>query len=237
MIRWCRNNPLGVVWGITVLVWGVAIATFQPQIPQVAPYPFPQVIPLSDWTFADSQPLTPDQTPDPQDIPGEMVSGQRYHYHQGDTHIQIEMRYLAQTNGDLKALIKHQTGSLGTVLQSVEGVGEFSLFTQSNASQLDACINPRGTSTVTSDQFKRNRTLYDWQSGRFLGWILGQAPLHDNRCLWTRITLSIPSDTTSVDQAQVLITTWGDWHQWWQHHFPPLPPEPITFSTTLLHRI
>lgn len=221
MIRWCRNNPLAVVWGVTVLVWGVAIAIFQPQIPQVAPYPFPQVIPLADWTFTDSQPLTPDQTPNSQDIPGKVVSGQRYHYHQGDTHLHIEMRYLAQTNGDLKALIKHQTGSLGTVLKSVEGVGEFSLFTQGVASQLDACINPQGTSTVTSDQFKRNRTLYDWQSGRFLGWILGQAPLYDNRCLWTRMTLSTSVDATSAVQAQALTPIWTDWHQWWQSHFPP----------------
>lgn len=222
MIRWCRNNPLAVVWGVTVLVWGVAIATFQPQIPQVAPYPFPQVIPLADWAFADSQPIMPDQTPDSLDIPGEVVSGQRYHYHQGDAHLHIEMRYLAQTNGDLKALIKHQTGSLGTVLQSVEGVGEFSLFTQSAASQLDACINPRGTSTVTSDQFKRNRTLYDWQSGRFLGWILGQAPLHDNRCLWTRLTLSAAEAQKEGDLTQNLERVWLDWYPWWQRPFPHL---------------
>ncbi len=222
MIRWFRQNPLAVIWGMTVLVWGVAIASFQPQIPSVAPYPFPQVIPLADWTFADSQPLTPDQTPYPQGIPGDMVSGQRYHYRQDDTDLQIEMRYFAHTNGDLKALIKHQTGSLGTVLHSVEGVGNFSLFTQGSEGQLDACINPRGTSTVTSDQFKRNRTLYDWQSGRFLGWIVGQAPLHDNRCLWARMILSTSVDATSVDLPQTLTTAWGKWHQWWQHHFPSL---------------
>lgn len=222
MIRWFKRNPLGVVWGITVLVLGVVIASFQPQIPQVAPYKFPQVIPLTDWTFADSQPLTPDQTPDSQDIPGEILSGQRYHYRQDNADLQIEMRYLAQTNGDLKALIKHQTGSLGTVLQSVEGGGEFSLFTQGAESQLDTCINPRGTSTVTSDQFKRNRTLYDWRSGRFLGWMLGQAPLHDNRCLWTRMTLSTSVDAPSVDPSKALTNPWEDWHQWWQPRFPPL---------------
>ncbi len=222
MIRWLRRNPLAVVWGITVLVLGVAIASFQPQIPQVAPYPFPQAIPLTDWTFADSQPLTPDQTPDTQNIPGEIVSGRRYHYHQDNADLNIEMRYLAQTNGDLKALIKHQTGSLGTVLQTLENMGDFSLFTQGSKSQLDACINPRGTSTVTSDQFKRNRTLNDWQSGRFLSWILGQAPLHDNRCLWTRMTLSTSADATSVDPSKALTTSWDNWHQWWQPSFPPL---------------
>lgn len=222
MIRWLKRNPLGVVWGMTVLVLGVAIASFQPQIPQVAPYPFPQVIPLADWTFTDSQPLTSDQTPNSQDIPGEIVSGQRYHYRQDQTDLQIEMRYLTQTNGDLKTLIKNQTGSLGTVLQSVAGVGKFSLFAQGSESQLDACINPRGTSTVTSDQFKRNRTLYDGQSGRFWSWILGQAPLHDNRCLWTRMTLSTSVNVPSVEPSQALITTWEDWHRWWQPRFPPL---------------
>lgn len=222
MIRWLRRNPLAVVWGITVLVLGVAIASFQPQIPQVAPYPFPQVIPLTDWTFTDSQPLTPDQTPDTQNIPGEIVSGRRYHYHQDNADLNIEMRYLAQTNGDLKALIKHQTGSLGTVLQTLENMGNFSLFTQGPESQLDACINPRGTSTVTSDQFKRNRTLYDWRSRRFLDWILGQAPLHDNRCLWTRMTFSTLGDAPSVDPSKALTTPWEDWQQWWQPRFPPL---------------
>jgi len=220
MIRWFRRNPLALIFGMTVLVWGVAIASFQPQIPQVAPYPFPQVISLADWTLMDSQPLTLDQIPYSQDIPGDVVSGQRYHYRQDNADLQIEMRYLTDTNGDLKTLIKHQTGSLGAVLQSMKNVGDFSLFIQSSAGQLDACINPRGTSTVTSDQFKRNRTLYDWQSGRFLGWILGQSPLHDNRCLWTRMTLSINS--ASVELSPRLKTTWADWHQLWQQNFPPL---------------
>lgn len=220
MIRWIRRNPLSLILGMTVLVWLGAIAFFTPAIPKVTAYPFPQVIPLADWTFIETSPLTRNQTPNPTDISGQFISGQQYYYQKANKQLKIDMQYLANTNGDLKTLIKHQTGNLETVLRTQSSVGSFSLFTQGSQGQLDACINPRGQSTVTSDQFKRNRTLYDWRSERFLEWVIGSAPLHDNRCLWTRLTLSAAESENAEGLAQDLETVWLDWHPWWQKHFP-----------------
>jgi len=68
---------------------------------------------------------------------------------------------------------------------------------------LNACINSRGGSTFTKEQFNYNRIHRDTQFNRLLAWLLIQQPLRDKRCLWTH--LSIPLNRSSPESAYVIL--------------------------------
>ena len=218
-----RLLPWLGLWTITLVILVSAIMVSTPKLETVPPLTFPDSIPLQDWIFLGSGPVNSDRLHPPTVISGQFIAGKHYRYHQQDSALDIEMTYLAHTDGDLKSVIKAKTGNLWSTLHYDNGVGTYSMFTQTADEQpqveLDACINPRGGSTVTSDQFKRNRLLYDWRSRRVLGWLLGQMPVSDRRCLWTHMTRSIPLGQNSVLVAQQLEQDWFQWYDWWRSHF------------------
>lgn len=92
------------------------------------------------------------------------------------------------------------------------------MYTYKQQAYLDACINPQGGSTFTSDLFDANRIRYDLQFARLLPWLLGHQELRDKRCLWTH--LSIPLDRSSSDAYVSLEQAWFSWHKWWSSRFP-----------------
>ncbi|NJP09052.1 MAG: cyanoexosortase A system-associated protein [Leptolyngbyaceae cyanobacterium RU_5_1] len=111
------------------------------------------------------------------------------------------------------------------------GVGHYGTVSGNGRAYLTACINPRGESTVTEQQFTQNRYTHDLRVDRIVPWILGRESLIDRRCLWTLMStpleLSTPktspkSELVSLDKGVYndLETAWFSWHQGWQSNFP-----------------
>lgn len=177
---------------------------------------FPSTVPLTGWQPLSSNLLV---TQNPKHL--NYLSGRQYQYIQNDLQLNIEMRYVVNTVGDVKEFIKQNTNiPLSKVaLRQQAKIGFYNLFTTQGKAYLSSCINPRGGTTVTDRQFKQNRNTYDVQLNRLLPWLLGQENLKDNRCLWTH--LSVPLKHTTSDHAyQKLETAFFSWYQWWEPRFP-----------------
>jgi cyanosortase A-associated protein len=106
------------------------------------------------------------------------------------------------------------------------GLGNYGVLVHNNRLYLTACINARGESTLTNQQFQQNRYSHDLQLGRILPWVLGQkSSLFDERCLWTLMSTPLPANA-EVDLPQVkaayqsLESAWKPMQQWWQANFP-----------------
>ena len=188
---------------------------------KIPAFTFPKQVPLPEWDLVTTGAVRSQLVKAPDYIQGEYVAGQYYNYsHQNlSLEIEIQMRYIVHTNGNLKGLIKTYTGKLATVLYEAKNIGAYSMFANNGRAYLTACINPRGGSTVTADMFKRNRYLYDLNLRGISGWLRGKKTLWDNRCLWAH--LSIPfNNSPSKDTYLILEKTWYDWYRWWSANFP-----------------
>lgn len=94
-------------------------------------------------------------------------------------------------------------------------------FTHQQQAYLSACINPKGGSTFTSQQFDSNRIRYDFQFQRLLLWLFGREGLRDNRCLLT--LLSTPLSQASPEAAYTTLEqAWFSLYKWWHSRFPKL---------------
>lgn len=186
----------------------------------VTPFVFPTAVPLPKWQLSSSYPLANPITSSPK-----FLSGRHYRYIQNDLTLDIEMRYVVDTQGDVKDFIKNyssmppSSGQLELVLLRQERVGFYSLGAYQQRAYLSTCINSRGGSTVTEAQFTQNRYTYDLRLGRLLPWLLGSGTLRDGRCLWAN--LSIPLKNSLPESAyQTLEKAWESWYQWWRPRFP-----------------
>ena len=134
------------------------------------------------------------------------------------------MYYLTLEDGGMNQFIeKYAYGEFipgKVLLRQQEQTGFYSLWQTEDRVNLGACINPRGGSTVTGDQFRQNRNIHDLQFSRIMFWLIGLVPLRDWRCLWT--TLSVPIETGKSPQEiyPVLEQAWFSWYEWWQPRFP-----------------
>ncbi len=177
-------------------------------------FTFPSVIPLPGWQPLPSSPLP--TNPQSQQQP---VEGRHYRYIQNSSSLEIEMRYLVNTDGDVKTLIQNYTSipltslNLSSELRQQQGVGSYLLLTDQQRAYLSACINPHGESTVTREQFVQNRNTNDLQPTRLLSWLLGRADLRDWRCLWAH--LSIPLSKALPESYRALEAAWVSWDQKW----------------------
>ncbi len=105
--------------------------------------------------------------------------------------------------------------------------GHYVLFSDQDRAYLASCINPRGGSTVSGQQFIDNRNIYDITPPRVGLYIIGMTDLRDTRCLFT--IMSIPLDSKDLDNQsgnsldnvyQKLENTWTDWYKNWENNFP-----------------
>lgn len=188
---------------------------------RVTSFEFPLGVPLPGWQPLESSPI--DESAEHPNF----RAGRHYRYVQSDLPLDIEMRYLGSSSMsvDVKRFIGSYTsiplspGNPVLVLRQQQGVGFYSLFTYQARSYLSACINPRGGSTVTYEQFNRNRLVYDLRFSRLLPLLLGQENLRDRRCLWAH--LSIPLKRLSPESSYpILEEAWFTWYQWWSPRFP-----------------
>jgi len=215
-----RVSLLAITFSSVLLVLGKLILYPTVASRRVTPFTFPASVPLPEWKFLASSSLDNQINTSAKEI-----SGRYYRYIQKDFPLDIEMRYLIDTDGDVDAFIKKHAGHSSSepknfvVLHQQKGIGFYSLFIQEKRAYLSACINPRGGSTVTGKQFRQNRNAYDLNFNRILLWLVGQDPLRDERCLWT--LLSAPLQNSSAQDTYVILEkAWLSWYQWWSPRFP-----------------
>lgn len=215
-----RLSLLAVIFGSVFFVLGRTILTPTADNSTVTSFVLPTAVPLPEWQPSASRPLAA-PIPESPDYP----SGRLYQYIQNNLPLDIEMRYMVNTNGDVKYFIHQYSstspppGQLSLVLRQQEGVGFYNLFAYQQRAYLSSCINSRGGSTVTESQFKLNRYTYDIQFNRLFAWALGQANLVDGRCLWAHLSVPL-KDSSQTDAYQTLEKAWFDWYQWWHPRFP-----------------
>lgn len=183
-------------------------------------YSFTDADILSHWDIVKTKPLSPHNHKPAEYITGKFIAGKNYTYQKQQQTLNIEMRYFVDTNGNLKDFITSQTGELSTVLQEDDDRGSYGVYTHNDKAYLSACINPRGKSTVTSDEFNRNLMAYDTRLSNIVPWLLGQAEFRDKRCLWAHLSLPLNNNISVQDSYGNLETAWFDWYDHWQVNYP-----------------
>lgn len=161
----------------------------------------PQTVSLLGWKLKKSHPINENYQ--------NFQSGREYQYHQNQTTIEVEVRHLVNTDGDVKKYLQvYRSMSLPQppLIRSQPGIGFYGLVTEGDRAYLSACLNPRGESTFTGIQFGRNRNTLDLQLDRILPWLLGTVELRDYRCLW--VTLSIVTEGSPEQDYRVLEAAW-----------------------------
>ncbi len=152
--------------------------------------------------------------------------GKKYSYLVDEMTVDIALRYAVGTDGDLFSFLKGMANieisenelRQKSVLKSP--IGYYATFTHQNRAYLTACINPRGISTVTKEQFEDNASDRAMDRDVIIGWLLGQKDLRDRRCLWTLMSTPITSDNNLNTTNQKLENVWVLWYEWWKFRFP-----------------
>ncbi|MBO3458905.1 cyanoexosortase A system-associated protein [Aetokthonos hydrillicola Thurmond2011] len=186
---------------------------------KVTEFNFPTDVPLIGSKMLESKPLIDTVIQQPRKYDS-VISGRVYHYTQNGISLNIEMRYVLGTLGNVEGFITQKPdGKLFQSIRKQQGIGFYGLFVAQNKAYLTSCINSRGGSTVTIEQFLQNRRSYDLDLSRLQPWLFGQQSLTDRRCLWAH--LSTPLNKANSNSAyQVLEKAWFFWYRWWSLHFP-----------------
>ncbi len=203
--------------------FALSISVFLPNIKAHQKYQFPNQIFLSEWQFKSSNTLDLNSK-------NGVIAAKQYLYISSNQEIlRIDTLYIEGIVSIPQSLgllgLKNLNSSLN--IRYLESVGYYAVFTDQERVYLSSCINPRGSSTVTEEQFMNNRNIYDITPQRIGLYLIGFADLRDNRCLFT--TLSIPLENqqlvnqpiNSLDKTyRKLEEVWTNWYQKWQDDFP-----------------
>ncbi len=179
---------------------------------------------LPGWQLTQTTPLK-NLEPDKAD----QVVGRSYEYRQGAQTLRVDLRPQYGDGGVARFLriaseVKESSANLKPIYKP--GVGHYGVLATTERLYLTACINSRGESTLTSQQFQKNRYSQDLQPGRILPWVLGQkSSFFDERCLWALMSVPLPSNSErNPEQVQAAYATlesaWVPLQQWWQANFP-----------------
>ena len=214
-----RNYLLLAQLAVVLLVLGKLIISPTKENRPITPFIFPQTIPLEPWQQLSSKPLNDKLIPKSGYFAGENIGGHSYSYTWQNRSLEAKMRYLVNTNGDLKYYIKDYVGQLAPFLHEKEGVGVYSMYPYQDKVYLTACINPQGKTSINSDRFRHDGLRHTISLRRILIWLTTQHEIIDDRCLWAY--LSIPLDNSPPEDIYPLLeSAWFDWHQWWTQHYP-----------------
>ncbi|MEY2979546.1 MAG: cyanoexosortase A system-associated protein [Prochlorotrichaceae cyanobacterium] len=186
----------------------------QPQIT------LPNSVPLSSGTLFSSRSLS---SPFDQEI--HSLADQAYQYQivlEQNFQLQptLQVHYIVRSTGDVKRYVK-QAFSLPSQAGKSELkhnlFGDYLQILESDQLQFSTCLDPYGRSTVSIRDYQGNRNFRDIRY-RLLPWLLG-APLKDERCLFTTLTIALePKDLPTLEPP--LESLWQDWCQWWINNFP-----------------
>ncbi len=192
---------------------------------QPANFSFPQSVQIPNWQLTGGTEIAPENPK------LEEFSLDIYEYQftkdlnskdQNPKSLNIGMYYTPGTRGESTIFFAKQfkiNSAITPIPQTYKGnneTGYYSLISHQGRSHLVSCINPRGTSTVTSQQFLANRNQYDFQFDRLISTFLGQEAIRDNRCLW--VDISMAEDPKIA--YPILEKAWTAWYPYWQDKFP-----------------
>jgi cyanosortase A-associated protein len=183
-------------------------------------FSFPESVPIAPWQLSSSKAIAP-QNPNRDEF---FLDIHRYEYKQDSPSqaLRVDMYYSIGSRGESGVFLAKRTEVTTSTLKIVQQfkgnseTGYYSLYSDKGRSYLLSCINPKGVSTVTSTQFLANRNKYDFESARYLPWVLGEESLRDFRCLW--VEMSMPVDSNIA--YPILEKVWVVWYQYWQDKFP-----------------
>jgi len=221
-----RIPLLAVNFAAAVFVLGKSI--FEPTIATLTPFDFPPDVSLPQWLSVESKSLK--VVNKDTEAGSTFLVGRHYQYLQNNYPLDIEMRYVVRTEGEVNNFIREhpliqssppEEELSGKVIHR-RGIGFSVLFIHQERAYLSACINPRGESTVTREQFIQNQDIYDTQLTRLLPVLLGRESWRDNRCLWTYMSLPLQENSSPEQAYSVLEQAWESWHEWWSQNFPKI---------------
>ncbi|MEI6429779.1 MAG: cyanoexosortase A system-associated protein [Pseudanabaena sp. ELA607] len=228
-------------WLIVISFTGINLlllvrTVFDPSVGKPIPFQFPKHIDLATAILVREEAFTDDPSTR---IPSQVRANTAHRYiyqikesqNKDKREVTVDVRYLIRTTGNVPVLsvdygkIKLKDDDLQKDLRFVPNIGHYTFFQTNDRAYLSACINPRGITTVTTEQFDENLSAFAMKPEVLTGWLLGQTDIKDRRCLWTQVSMTL--DTTTVQDAQALERThdqlkavWLDWRQWWQNRFP-----------------
>jgi cyanosortase A-associated protein len=238
--NFARQSLLLVLCGGAIGVLGNAMINNPKQASLQAPvaFNFPQNVPLPDASISAAKPLA---------AKDKVGAGQSYRYTAPSQPsavtsksaagkpqvIDLEIRYITDGVANRPTMdamlpmfnnIPAKVVLAPSTMKEQPGLGFYSLFVDKKTAYFGTCINPRGITTVTGDQFHANSNPNPFGGGvpfqRFIPWVLGQQTFRDSRCLWT--VLSTPIDEAAPDATIKTLQTVGiNWARWWQGNFPP----------------
>lgn len=197
----------------------------------VSSFSFPQRIELPAWQLISSKSFNIGKNSEVSNRGKERVkSAQNYTYIKNGDRLNINVRYIVGTRGDVYEYFYIYTDIPYRVVNRKnktknmkyrEEIGYYLLFNDGKRAYLSSCTNPDRENNVTQAQFSQNLNDIDWQSEIWLNWLLGKSVIRDRRCLWTY--LSMPIDKSNLrDVYQILETAWIDWYDLWKPGFPRL---------------
>ncbi|BBC25492.1 cyanoexosortase A system-associated protein [Pseudanabaena sp. ABRG5-3] len=200
----------------------ISICLLTPEIKTSSKLQLPSQISLTDWQFKESKNLNIL-------LENDATSAQQYLYISSAQNVlKVDALY---TNGMVsipKSLemigIKYSNNNL--IMRYLDKVGYYALFSDQERAYLSSCINSRGMTTVTEEQFINNRPLeITWS--HISAYLMGTSDLFDDRCLFTTISIPIEKNdlvgqnNSSLDKKyQTLEKAWINWHLYWKDNFP-----------------
>ncbi len=210
---------IGVFFTLEKLIFDADAASHK-----VSNFVFPASVLLTDGKILESQ-LLIDKVVQESRKYDTVISGRRYRYRYNSIPLDVEMRYVVGTSGNVEGLIKNNTTinlPSGKVFQTVRqqlGIGYYGLFTYQNKAYLSSCINSQGDSTVTTEQFLHNGYIYNIRFNRLLLWLLGEQSLLERRCLWAHLSINV-NNADYQSAYHLLEKAWLSCYRWWSPRFP-----------------
>ncbi len=192
---------------------------------QLTPIVFPPSVPLDGWQFQSREQFIGKSDEYGQTVGKPFDKGKLYRYKQNNLPLDVETIYELESHGEYKLFLRNYSSvkaapnEQSLIVRQQPGIGTYGMYIIQNRAYLTSCINSRGGSTLTRQQFDSNRNRYDLLSDRTIPWLLGQRGLRDTRCLWSHF--SLPLNKSSPQSAYALLEkAWISWYQWWTLHYP-----------------
>lgn len=222
-LRWqsVRSILLAITFtSISLVLWQTFfnVQTNKKEKTTPTPFLFPATVPLASWQQITANTLKAINK-------NYSINGQQYKYIYQEKTLEIQAHYEPYTDGNVSRLLVVYTpiepATVNLNLRYQEDVGYYSLFADAEKLYLSACINSKGESTVTEQQFIHNRYSNDLTPQRVFWWLLGQKDLLDVSCLWTLASTPLHPEVREnsnllTKNIEVLEAAWFDWYSWWQ---------------------